>query len=158
MPNGALGLFNFTSKACDSYTYIQLCLKNEQSHTEVMFGYALRFSVCTFCIFFLFYFILFYFILWVFTRFRECGYYSCTVSWTIVAKVDFSTMNSAPVYCLRTHKFHFSTTFSLKMSPTVLFTYLKIILLQCFQFSVFSFSKINSIQTDPKSKKLLYLK
>ena len=33
-----------------------------------------------------------------------------------------------------THKHHFSTTFSLKMSPTVLLTHLKIILLQCFQF------------------------
>ena len=37
------------------------------------------------------------------------------------------------------------------MGPTVLFTHLKIILLQCFQFSVFSFSKISSIQTDPKA-------
>ena len=35
------------------------------------------------------------------------------------------------------HKPHFSATFSLKMGPTVLFTHLKIILLQC--FSVFSF-------------------
>ena len=34
--------------------------------------------------------------------------------------------------------------FSLKLGLTVLFTYLKIILLQCFQFSV-----INGIQTDP---------
>ena len=33
-----------------------------------------------------------------------------------------------------THKHHFSTTFSLKMSPTVLLTHLQIILLQCFQF------------------------
>ena len=41
------------------------------------------------------------------------------------------------VHCLQTHKFHFSATFSLKMSPTVLFTHLKIILLQC--FLVFSF-------------------
>ena len=40
------------------------------------------------------------------------------------------------------------------MGPTVLFTHLKIILLQCFQFSVFSFSKISSIQTDPKHDKL----
>ena len=39
----------------------------------------------------------------------------------------------------RTHKFHFSATFSLKMDSTVLFTHLKNILLQCFQFSVFSF-------------------
>ena len=31
----------------------------------------------------------------------------------------------------------------------VLFTYLKIILLQCFQFSIFNLNKISSIQTDP---------
>ena len=40
------------------------------------------------------------------------------------------------------------------MGPTILFTHLKIILLQCFQFSVFSFqfsATISSIQTDPKS-------
>ena len=43
----------------------------------------------------------------------------------------------------------FLSTFSLKMGPTALFTHLKIILLQCFQFSVFSFSKISSIQTYP---------
>ena len=38
------------------------------------------------------------------------------------------------------------------MDPTILFTHLKIILLQCFQFSVFSFkfsATISSIQTDP---------
>ena len=54
------------------------------------------------------------------------------------AFVDFSTVNSASVHCLRTHKFHFSAIFSLKMGPTILFTHLKIISLQC--FSVFSFS------------------
>ena len=47
-----------------------------------------------------------------------------------------SFMNSASVHSLRTHKFYFSATFLIKMGPTVLFTYLKIILLQCFQFSV----------------------
>ena len=46
------------------------------------------------------------------------------------------------------HKLHFLLIFSLKMGLIALFTYLKIILLQCFQFSVFSFSKISSIQTD----------
>ena len=40
-----------------------------------------------------------------------------------------STVNCVLVHCSRTHKFHFSTTFSLKMGPTVLFTHLKIILL-----------------------------
>ena len=41
------------------------------------------------------------------------------------------------------------------MDPTVLFTHLKIILLKCFQFSVFSFqfsATISSIQTDPINK------
>ena len=37
----------------------------------------------------------------------------------------------------------------IKKGPTVLFTHLKIILLQCFQFSVSA--TISSIQTDPKS-------
>ena len=45
--------------------------------------------------------------------------------------------------------FTFQQLFLLKMGPTILFTHLKIILLQCFQFSVFNFNKISSIQTDP---------
>ena len=40
--------------------------------------------------------------------------------------VDFSIMNSAFIYCLQTHKFHFSSNFSLKISTTILFTYGKI--------------------------------
>ena len=42
------------------------------------------------------------------------------------------------MHYLRTHKFHFLATFSLKMGPMVLSTHLKIILLQ--YFSIFSFS------------------
>ena len=42
-------------------------------------------------------------------------------------------MNSAFVHCSWTYKFHFLATFSLKMGHTVLFTHLKIILLQWFQ-------------------------
>ena len=42
-------------------------------------------------------------------------------------------VNSASVHCLRTHKFHFLSNFSLKMGPTARFTHLKIILLQWFQ-------------------------
>ena len=38
------------------------------------------------------------------------------------------------------------------MDPTILFTHLKIILLQCFQFLVFN--KISCIQTDPYTKHL----
>ena len=58
-------------------------------------------------------------------------------------------VNSASVHCLQTHKFHFSATFSLKMGLTVLFTHLKNILLQYFQFQFLISTKINSIQTDP---------
>ena len=65
-------------------------------------------------------------------------------------------MNSASVHCLWTHKFHFLSPFSLKMGLTALFTHLKIILLQCFQFSVFNFNKISSIQTDPKCDLCFY--
>ena len=44
------------------------------------------------------------------------------------------------------HKSLYLAIFSLKIYHTVLFTYLKFILLHCFQFS--SFSKISGIQTD----------
>ena len=44
-----------------------------------------------------------------------------------------------PMQCSRTHKLHFLATFSLKMGSMVLFTHLKIILLQCFQFTFFNF-------------------
>ena len=46
------------------------------------------------------------------------------------------------------------------MGPTALFTYLKIILLECFQFSVFIFDKISSIQTNPNQvspQKMIFL-
>ena len=58
----------------------------------------------------------------------------------LAKKFDFS-INFQPhvgfVYYLWTHKCHFLANFLLKMSFTVLFTHLKIILLQC--FSVFNF-------------------
>ena len=40
-----------------------------------------------------------------------------------------SYVKSASVHCSWTHKFYFSAIFSLKMSPTILFTHLKIIML-----------------------------
>ena len=46
---------------------------------------------------------------------------------------------------LATHKHFFSHKLLLKMDPMTLFTHLKIILLQCFQFSILS--KISGIQT-----------
>ena len=50
----------------------------------------------------------------------------------LVATVHALCMNSS-------RKFYFSVTFSLKMGPTVLFIHLKIILLQYFSVSIFSF-------------------
>ena len=61
------------------------------------------------------------------------------------------SMNSAFVHCSWTHKFHFSATFSLKMGSATLFTHLKIILLQCFQFQFSVSATISSIQMDPIS-------
>ena len=49
------------------------------------------------------------------------------------------SINSAFVHCLRTHKYHFLLTSSLKIGPTILFIYLKIILLQYFSILVFNF-------------------
>ena len=56
---------------------------------------------------------------------------------------------SGSQYCSWFHKYHFSATFSLKMGFTILFTHLKIILLQCFQFQFSVSATISSIQTDP---------
>ena len=50
--------------------------------------------------------------------------------WTVATTFDQFSVNSTWMYCSRTHKFHFLSIFSLKMGPTVLFTHLKIILLQ----------------------------
>ena len=49
----------------------------------------------------------------------------------------------------RSHQLHFSATFSLKMDPTILFTHLKIISLQCFWFQFSVSTKRNCIQMDP---------
>ena len=54
-----------------------------------------------------------------------------------------------PVHCSEDLQVRILINFSLKLDPMALFTYLKIIFLQCFQFST-----IGSIQTNPKSTKL----
>ena len=59
-----------------------------------------------------------------------------THCWAVI--FDISMHQWIPCTVHETHKNHFSATFSLKMSLTALFTYLKIILLQCFQFSAVS--------------------
>ena len=72
---------------------------------------------------------------------ETCGYCSCIVYEQQPQSLTFLTFFSQSVHtmhCSWTHKFHFSVTFSLKMSSTVLFIHLKIILLQ--YFSVFSFN------------------
>ena len=51
-----------------------------------------------------------------------------------------------PVQCSRDLQLRNSANFSLKLGPTILFTYLKIILRQCFQFST-----ISDIQIDTSS-------
>ena len=62
---------------------------------------------------------------------------------TIFSKKNFKTRSHGTIH---TFKIYFITVFSifsnflLKMGLTVLFTHLKNILLQCFQFSIFSFS------------------
>ena len=82
----------------------------------------------------------FIFLFYVFVRFMATVHVQCINSsykvWLFL--LFFFSQSVHTVYCSWTHKFHFSTTFSLKMGPTILFTHLKIILLQ--YFSVFSFS------------------
>ena len=100
---------------CLVYVWIHVCILNQWTHVCVL----------RFCSFFFFSHVL-----------EKRDYCSCTVYWTVTANVDFSAVNSASVYYSWTHKFHFSATFSLKIGPIALLTHLKIILLECFQFSV----------------------
>ena len=50
----------------------------------------------------------------------------------------FTSKSVGPVHCSRDLQILFSAKFSLKLGHTALFTHLKIILLQCFQFSAIS--------------------
>ena len=84
-----------------------------QTHPQVAFG--LRFTCTAFAFFFFF-----------FLEAHERGKQTC--QWV-------------PCTVHETHKPLFSTIFSLKMGFKALFTHLKIILLQHFQFSVFSFQQ-----------------
>ena len=101
---------------------------------------CIRICEFTFCFFFLFFFHAFQRVMRL--LFMYCSLNSSRKCWLFHDK-------QWSMYCSRSHKLYFSETFSLKMSPTILFTHLKIILLPYFQFSIFSFSKISSIQTDP---------
>ena len=75
-------------------------------------------------------FLFFFHVFW--DKFYCYDYCSCIVHEQQPQSLTCETIFSQSVhivYCLRTHKFYFSATFSLKMGPTVLFTHLKIILL-----------------------------
>ena len=92
------------------------------------------------CIFFFF-----FHVFW--DKFYYYGYCLCTVHEQQPQSLTCQTIFSQSVHTVhysRTHKFHFSAIFSLKIGFTVLFTYLKIILRQ--YFSIFS-----CIQTNPHS-------
>ena len=100
-----------------------------------------------------------FFLFFLGMRLWDCGYCLMNSNRKVWLFYFFSQLVHI-VYCLWTHKFHFSATFSLKIGTTVLFTHLKIILLQ--YFSVFSFSfqfsvsVFSCIQTDPKQMRGLY--
>ena len=68
------------------------------------------------------------------------------VFFCLAAYVDLLVIVSTPCPIYKTCKLYFSIIFSLKINPMILFTYLKFILLQCFQFLIFN--KISCIQTD----------
>ena len=87
-------------------------------------------------------FFLFFFFFFAFTSFK--------LETKFTVHETYVTVHALFRYCLytvhETHS-HFIQKKILKIGPTVLFTYLKIILLQCFQFSVPA--TISSIQMDP---------
>ena len=102
--------------------------------------------VCV-CAFARFVFSPFYFLKFFLLVLMNSNHYcSCTLLHCVGDKI---TIHELFMHCSHiiygTHN-HFIHKKILKMDPTELFTHLKIILLQCFQFLVFS--KINCIQMD----------
>ena len=91
------------------------------------------------------FFFFFFHVFW--DKFYYYDYCLCTVHEQQPQSLTCQTIFSQSVHTVhysRTHKFHFSAIFLLKIGSTVLFTYLKIILRQ--YFSIFS-----CIQTNPHS-------
>ena len=108
-----------------------------------------------FCVFLFFFFSFFFF--W--HAFKETN---CYCSWTVAVLFDFSTLfqhisGSRPVNnAWDPQILLFNNFFLLKMGFMVLFIYLKIILLQYFQFLISA--KISCIQTELlKQKQIVYL-
>ena len=84
------------------------------------------------------------------------GYCLCTVYEQQPHNLTFQpffSISVGPVHCSRDSQTSFFSNFFIKNeSHDTIYTF-KIILLQCFQFSILSFSKINHIQTDLKCHK-----
>ena len=53
----------------------------------------------------------------------------------------FDVFSVGPLHCSRDPQIWKNTNVKLKLGPTALFTHLKIMLLQCFQFLVFNFQQ-----------------
>ena len=73
-------------------------------------------------------------------RFTFSGFFFFSCAWTVKSH-DFTVQGTK------------NTVYALFTGPTILFTHLKIILLQCFQFSVSA--TISSIQTNPILPKVI---
>ena len=110
----------------------------------IMCPFGLGFCCVCVCNLHVSFFFLFFF--FFFTRFGVMRLLFMHCSLNSSRKCLLSIVNSAFVHCSRTHKFHFSATFSLQMGPMVLFTFKNYFTTV---FSVFNFSKISSIQTNP---------
>ena len=119
-----------------SFSFNGSCQAHSQSHSfrqtqwklssslRLRLDWAEKPSVYVWCFSFLFF---------IFFFSRVCETYGYC-SWIVAAKFDFSHSFSANQFALFTNpQISFLATFSLKMGHTVLFTHLKIILLQWFQ-------------------------
>ena len=116
---------------------------------KVWFGYG-WFRVCVFCFFFFFFFSASCTVYGTCCAFRPMNSNPhCLFTWITLCRKHCALFTHCSYTVHGTHN-HFIQEKILKMGPTLLFKHLKIILLQCFQFSVLS--KINYIQTDPKDR------
>ena len=80
------------------------------------------------------------------------------VSWVWIAHFSVAAFFSESIGTVHgTHKYEKNTNLTLKLSPTVLFIYLKIILLQSFLFSAISGVQIDLTSNHLKKKKNFYI-
>ena len=119
-------------------------------HLSILFNFGLIqsnmrldcISPCCICVCFFFFFFLFFLLETRISRGTQyCQWVMCTVHGThylFDRQIFHRNVSHQWVSCTvyETHKPLFSATFSLKIGSMALFTHLKFILLQCFQFSV----------------------